>query len=185
MRLPAPPAASAPPSTARLALRGAVALGVAAFLIGAPAARQLGGVRDPYLPQWVMFVGYGLDVCAVDYWARGPEGDAEVDRFEVLDLRWVDAPRDVKRVASPAEAARLGRRLCAKLGAGADLRMDLRCAARTGWTVEAAREEDLCAQRARPKAAAGAGEDEARGVKPRPTAEELDGAAAPAAEALP
>ena len=180
---PAPPPLPAPPSTARLALRGAVALGVAAFLLGAPAARQLGGVRDPYLPQWVMFVGYGLDVCAVDYYARGDEGDVEVDRFEVLALRWVDAPREVKRVASPAEAARLGRRLCAKLGAGVDLRMDLRCAARTGWTVEAAREEDLCAKRARPKAAASA--EEARGVKPRPTAAELDGAAAPAAAALP
>lgn len=180
-----PPTPPALPSTARLALRGAVALGVAAFLIGAPAARQLSGARSPYLPQWVMFVGYGLDVCAVDYWARGPEGDVEVDRFEVLGLRWVDAPRDVKRVASPAEATWLGRRLCAKMGPGTDLRMDLRCAARTGWTVKAAREDDLCAKRARPSATEATDEDEARGLKPRPTAAELDGAAAPAAEALP
>ena len=130
-----------------LALRGLVAALVAIWLIGAPAAKQLGGVRSPYAHQWVMFVGYGLDVCAVDYLRRGPAGDVELDRFETLGLRWFDAPAGVKRVGSVAEATRLGRRLCAKLGPEVDLRMDLRCAARTGWTVEAAREVNLCAAR--------------------------------------
>lgn len=130
-----------------LALRGLVAALVALWLIGAPAARQLGGVRSPYAHQWVMFVGYGLDVCAVDYLRRGPAGDVEVDRFAALGLRWFDAPASVKRVGSVGEATRLGRRLCAKLGPDVDLRMELRCAARTGWTVEAAREVNLCAAR--------------------------------------
>ena len=150
------PTAQAPPppavSAGTLWVRGVVFAVVAAFLVGAPLLRQAAGVRNPYLPQWVMFVGYGLDVCAVRYSQLGEDGALhELDRFDVLGHpTWVEAPTSVKRVSDLQAGERLGRQLCKALGPGADVRMSLRCAARTGWTVQAEDERNLCRSPAKP-----------------------------------
>ena len=132
--------------------RGALFAVVAAFLVGGPALRQVGKVRNPYLPQWVMFVGYGLDVCAVSYSEVGPDGALlPLDRFEALGHpRWVEAPTSVKRVSDLAAGERLGRQLCKAKGPGADIRMSLRCAARTGWSQKADNDVNLCIRTAKP-----------------------------------
>lgn len=132
--------------------RGSLFAVVAAFLVGGPALRQLGHVRSAYLPQWVMFVGYGLDVCAVQYSEVGPDGAlSPLDRFEALGHeRWVKAPTSVKRVSDLAAGERLGRQLCKAKGPGADIRMSLRCAARTGWSQKADNDVNLCIRTAKP-----------------------------------
>lgn len=142
-----------PRRRALLLLRGLVFAVLGAFLMGGPLLRQGLGLRNPYLPQWVMFVGYGLDVCAVRYAQRGDDGALQtLDRFALLGHPdWASAPRSVKRVSDLQGGERLGRQLCGALGAGADVRMSLRCAARTGWTTVAADETDLCRRAAKPR----------------------------------
>lgn len=142
------------PSTAQLALRGLTALAIAAFLVGGPALSQVGRVRSDYLPQWVMFTGFGLDVCAVDYWLVHPDGSTEpLDRFSVLGVdAWREGPRKLWRVPNEAWAVKWGQRMCAELAESRpDLRARVRCAERGGWSLPLEGATNLCAARgARP-----------------------------------
>ncbi len=126
-------------------LRALACVFVGGWLVGMPLARQVFEVESDYLHRWVMFTGFGLDICEVRFSTRGAAGEKErVDRFAVLADSGLSS-KQVQFVRSRAEARGLGRRLCSKMGSHADLRLFARCATREGWWVVSKPDRNLCA----------------------------------------
>jgi hypothetical protein len=127
-------------------LRALVFITLAVVIAAGPYLRQVRHMDLPWLGQWVMFVGYGLDVCDVRYYAQHTDGTREeLDRYELLDLRPETAPHSVRTVGNLAAADRLGQRLCKADGhPEPDIRLWARCATRQGWKREDAWRRNLC-----------------------------------------
>ncbi len=152
--MPSTPAAAGtppPPSRLRLLGRGVVVLLVVAFLLSGLVLRQgmgrkqLGGHSLHSLPQWIMFSNVGLGLTQVRYLAMPPgQKWREVDRYAVLGLQFRDQPPGVWRVHGLTDARKLGKRLCAELPPGTQLRLRARTATRKGWRIERGHKVDLC-----------------------------------------
>lgn len=99
--------------------------------------------------QWVMFSGFGTDVCDVRYTQQMSGGEALfVDRFELLDHPvWAKAPKTLRRIKSAPAAASIGRQLCRVLEREkdfVDLRVTARCGSKKGWIQQLDGEENIC-----------------------------------------
>lgn len=95
---------------------------------------------------WRMYRVRALDFCAVDYRRHLADGSEEpIDRLAVLGYTDPDAvPYEVWHVGSPESAREQGRQLCGRIGAGADVRVVLRCATVDGWRTDDDGTHDLC-----------------------------------------
>lgn len=125
-------------------LRVLACLAFGGWLVGMPLARQVFGLESVYLHRWVMFTGFGLDICEVRFSTRNAAGEKEpVDRFALLGNSSL-SPKRVQFVRSAAEARRLGQSLCSKMGRQTDLRLFARCATREGWHVVSRPRQNLC-----------------------------------------
>ncbi len=115
------------------------------WMVGGPCCRQVLHVNTPVFRQWVMFYGFGRDICDVEYQLRAADGSTvELDRFEVLgEEDWHSAPRSLKRITSLQAAEAVGRKLCRALEAP-DVRLYARCGHYRGWRTAATGEENLC-----------------------------------------
>lgn len=135
-----------PPSRLVLAARATVVLAVAAFMIGGPVYEQGFGGRSKLLFHWMMFSGFGTEVCDVHYFERDQAGTlTELDRYAVLGVeRSPSTARSVWKVKDADAAEALGRKLCRALPAGTDVRLKARCATTKGWRSVAKAETDLC-----------------------------------------
>lgn len=131
-----------------LPARAAVAAVVAAYLLLGPAVAQVAGVRAAALPEWVMFAGFGLEVCKVRY-ARVHEdgGQTPLDRYRLLGFEGrLDAPRSLWRVPDAAAALQIGQRLCRATGEpDPDVRVWASCATRGGWKEPHRGDRNVCA----------------------------------------
>lgn len=109
---------------------------------------MLGG-KNWIFRNWVMFVGFGLEICDVEYQRVADDGELEpLDRYEVLgyDSKWA-APRSVRRLKSKQDVLRMSDRLCRKLGPGTVIKAKTRCADRKhGWKPAMAGNQDLCSR---------------------------------------
>ena len=99
--------------------------------------------------QWVMFSGYGTDICDVRYYPLDAEGNEEpVDRFEVLGHEsFARAPRSIRRLKKPSNVIEMGKRLCRVIRrerGPVDLRVVSRCGSRRGWIPKHDGGENLC-----------------------------------------
>jgi hypothetical protein len=99
--------------------------------------------------QWVMFSGFGTDICDVRFLQRTPEGeDLPLDRFELLDHPvWFKAPRSIRRIKSASRAIHMGRQLCGVLrreNPAPDLRIVARCGSKKGWIQQLNAQENIC-----------------------------------------
>lgn len=143
------PTPAAPPPEPRWAVpvRAAVAAVISAYLLLGPAVAQIGGHRLPALPEWVMFAGFGLQVCKVRY-ARVHEdgGQTPLDRFRLLGFEGrLDAPRSVWRVPDAETALQIGQRLCRATGdPDPDVRVWASCAQRSGWKHAHQGDHNVC-----------------------------------------
>lgn len=120
-------------------LKLATLVAVGAYLLGGPAWRQVASYETPLIPQWVMFTGFGLDVCTVDYRLVQPDGVATpIDRYGALGVTaWRDGPRNLWRVPDADTAQRIGQRICRAVAQPApDVRVVANCARRSGWKTE-------------------------------------------------
>jgi hypothetical protein len=143
----------------RKVLRVAIFLLIGGFISFGPCHRQAFDGRGE-LPfglevdrrlfrQWVMFSGFGIDVCDVRYSQQTSGGEALfVDRFEVLDHPvWAKAPKTLRRIKSAQAAVSIGRQLCRVLEREkdiVDLRVVARCGSKKGWVDQLDGEENLC-----------------------------------------
>lgn len=127
---------------------------LAAFILGAPAARQVFEVRSKVLPRWQMFSGKGLGIYAVHFELVAPSGE----RRTVL---WGEFARDpppgrVRRAATARKLRDITReatRICRAAGAGSSLFAEARQAVAQGqgWRAVGRERLDLCTPRGRKK----------------------------------
>ena len=123
--------------------RWVVFCAAACWMLLSPAIVQVFGVKAPMVRAWQMFHRRGVGICSARYEDRG---DA-IDRFALFGVDRSSAPDDFRRITDETKARRMGKRLCRKLGAGADVRVLLRCGERDGLRTVLDREENLCAAR--------------------------------------
>ena len=127
------------PTGPRAALRVALVAAALLYTWGAPFARQVLGARHPALRSWQMFNGAGLEVTQDRFWQVRDGAWERVDRGAILGPR-----KSSERFPDRDGARAMARRLCAMLGAGADVRLEHREASRKGWRVRIKRSERQC-----------------------------------------
>jgi hypothetical protein len=128
-------------------LRGASFAALALAVALAPAANQVLGVgKGLLLRSWRMFAGPGVGFVDARFALRLPDGSEQpLDRYAVLGLEPPrSAPSGVRRPRGKDEFQALVRRLCERLGPGADLRAQARVAARYGWRTVDLGGRNLC-----------------------------------------
>lgn len=114
-----------------------------------PAYRQVFDGRSAWFPRWVMFHGFGRDVCDARFFESTQGGLTRLDRFEVLgrERSW-SVNKSLVRMDSSADVDSVARRLCRALGPEADLRVFARCGSRGKWQVKRRVKENACRNKA-------------------------------------
>lgn len=132
----------------RVGLRAGLWLALTLWIVGGPFATQVLNLHVPAVKRWLMFIGYGKEICDVRYYLPG---EAEpVDRLGVLGYpeSW-EAPRGEKMLTDADHVRRQGRTLCRELGVDT-LHVQARCGAMRGWKPAGdppwAEDENLCAR---------------------------------------
>ena len=113
---------------------------VAAWMLLSPAYVQVFGGPTGSVRSWRMFHRRGIGLCSAVYYQRGQR----IDRYALFETRRATAPADFRRIADQAAALAMGRRICERLGAGADVRLELRCGIKSGLRTLHDREANLC-----------------------------------------
>ena len=116
--------------------------GAAAWILLSPAVTQVFGVRAEGIQPWRMFHGRGGGICAARYY-RGAGGD-RIDRYALFGTTRATAPDAFRRITNVQQGQAMARQICAKLGPGADVRLELRCADQRRFTTLVDREANLC-----------------------------------------
>ena len=112
--------------------RRAVAVVLAAFILGAPGLRMIGRYDTHLFPAWVMYHGNGRDLCTVDFHT---DDQRSVDRLAVLGSPvGIFAPRHQKRLTKEKDIRAQGAVLCQKLKAK-EVTVDALCGTRA-WTMD-------------------------------------------------
>ncbi len=130
------------------ALRATLFVVLASLTVGQPLVRQGLGIKTPkFVRTWQMFVGFGTDICDVRYYTIDPDGGrTRLDPIAALGFESRrEAPKSVWRVGDDRGVARLGQRLCVELDGREDVRVEARCATRSGWKEVADGSQPLCA----------------------------------------
>ena len=118
------------------------------FLVLGPFYRQVMGGKSPLFRNWIMFAGYGLDICTVQYEQMNEDGTlTPLNRLELLGYESLaEAPRSTRRLKSIQAAESQGRRICQRLDTDKpDVRLFARCASRKGWRRASKGTNNLCA----------------------------------------
>ena len=115
----------------RIRLRALLFSGLVLWIVGGPFANQVLGFNIPGVRRWLMFIGYGKDICDVRFFVPGEE--EPVDRLAILGFteRW-DVPRKDKMLADADAVHRQGRELCKALNVET-LHVQGRCGVHRGW----------------------------------------------------
>lgn len=118
---------------------------VAAFVLLAPAYRQVFGERSRYLRDWELFHELGVGLVVAEFSARAADGSlTPIDRHAALgypDRRL--APRWLRTITGEGGVVLVARKLCDRLGP-VDIRAHARIATMAGWIPAFAGEDDLC-----------------------------------------
>jgi hypothetical protein len=114
----------------------------AAWFLLSPAVIQVFGVKTRLVQPWRMFSGRGGGICSARYY-RGPDGD-RIDRYALLGKTRATAPDSFRRITNLQQGQAMARTICTKLGPGADVRLELRCADQRRFTTVLDREANLC-----------------------------------------
>lgn len=141
-----PDASPAPRRWGRLA----VFVLAATYMLSGPVYRQVGWwkvvpalhayrpvTRDAlWMRPWMMYRGWGVDLCDVDFHTVLDDGtEAPVDRLSLLGYDgWWAAPLKQRRLRDPDAVRRQAKDVCAKMPVGLPLYVDARCGAPgRGW----------------------------------------------------
>jgi hypothetical protein len=123
-------------------LRWFAFLGAAAWMLLSPGYVQVLGGKAPMVRTWQMFHRRGIGICSARYTDRGKP----IDRYALFGQERGAAPAEFRRIRNEREARAMGRKICGALGAGAVVRVELRCGERDGLRPVLDGEEDLCAR---------------------------------------
>lgn len=132
------PAGSIPARRVRLM----VFLAIALFILAGPMVEQVFGQRTAFWRSWTMFSGIGIGLIDASFSVRQADGSlTPIDRFATLDER---RNGKLRRIETSEELSSIIARLCASLGAGAELRVKARQATRDGWRIIHPGEQNAC-----------------------------------------
>jgi len=130
--------------------RAGILLLLGGWISFSPAYRQVFNGRSKWFPRWVMFHGFGRNVCDVQFFQIVPDDEGgeqrkALDRFEVLDRKrsW-SKNKSIVRMGSKTEVERVGKRICRALGPNADVRAHARCGSRDTWKRKLRGKSNLC-----------------------------------------
>jgi hypothetical protein len=115
----------------RIRLRATLWLGLVLWIVGGPLATQVFGFNVPGVRRWLMFIGYGKDICDVRYTVPGQEEPFDRLRTLGFDNDW-DVPRKDKMLADAKAVERQGREICRTLNLDV-LHVQARCGIHRGW----------------------------------------------------
>ena len=130
--------------------RGLVLASGIVFILAGPAWVQVfGGRSGPWTRPWRMYTGVGRALCEVRFVRRversdGSVRDVPLDRRQTLGFTEGPAPRNVELLTTPEEVRAQGKKLCKRLGRGADVRVTARCSGATDWETAITTQERLC-----------------------------------------
>ena len=121
-----------------------------AWMVGSPGYRHFVNHDAEYIRWWMMFYGFGRDVCDVQYRLVTPEKPRGkiLDRYAVLGTTRSEASRPIVHIRNQQAAINLGKRLCRSLEettVSPDVRMRGRCGHYKGWRRFARGRKNLCA----------------------------------------
>jgi hypothetical protein len=129
------------------AFKAAVLILIGGWILFSPAYRQVYKGRSKWFPRWVMFHGFGRNVCDVRFFTTTDGGQTLdlMDRFEVLqrDRSW-GKNKSLVRMDEPDAVRTVARRLCFKMGEDADVRSIARCGSRGSWRKKFSAKKNLC-----------------------------------------
>ena len=111
------------------ALRRVLFFGAAAWMLLSPAYVQVFGGSGSHVRAWRMFHLRGAGICSARYFAGGQR----IDRYALFGLDRRTAPPEFRRLTNEAQAKAMGRRICARLGPGAAVTLELRCSDLAGF----------------------------------------------------
>ncbi|MCB9570381.1 MAG: hypothetical protein H6710_24745 [Myxococcales bacterium] len=118
---------------------------IAAWIVAAPAWRQLHGARTRWMPTWDMYAEPGLEIVRGRFLAVRGDHLEELDRYALLGHREPRAaPRWLRTIRGEAGALRVARALCERLGGDVAIRLDGQIATWDGWQPLFADVDDLC-----------------------------------------
>ena len=127
------------------AIRAVTLLLFGGWIAFSPAYRQVFDGRSTWFPRWVMFHGFGRDVCDVRFFEGAGTMLTPLDRFEVLgrERSW-STSKSLVRMGDPVAVDRVTRKICKALGAEADVRVYARCGSRGEWKVKRRPKSNAC-----------------------------------------
>ena len=125
------------------------------WIVLGPAYRQVFDGKSTWAPRWVMFHGFGRNVCDARFFemvddAQGTPRRKKIDRFEVLEKEkdWLKN-KSLVRMDSKTAVEKVAWKLCRKLGPGADVRALARCGSRGHWRAKLDGKSNLCTSKLR------------------------------------
>ena len=131
-------------------VRVLILLVVGGWIVLSPAYRQVYGGSSFWFPKWVMFHGYGRNVCTVDFFEVVKRKNKKskwkkIDRYEVLGIEkdWLKN-RSLVRMKRKEDVRKVGARLCDAMGDGVDVRARADCGSRGKWKRSIKTKERLC-----------------------------------------
>lgn len=129
----------------RYAIRALLFTSLLTVMLWGPFSRQVLHSGNTWFRPWIMFKGMAVGVVDARFYRPRPDGRREwLDRYDILGYEdWRAAPKPVWRIRGRGSARKLGRRLCARLGAS-DLRVVSRLATRQGWVEEETGVRNVC-----------------------------------------
>ena len=134
-------------------LRVTLLLLLGGWIVLSPGYRQVLGGRSLWFPRWVMFHGFGRNVCDVKFFQTEDGGETltPLDRFEVLDRerKW-SGNKSLVRMDNKLAVESVGLRLCRAMGPDADVRATARCGSRGTWITKLVAKKNLCDQQVVP-----------------------------------
>jgi hypothetical protein len=125
-----------------------------------PCHLQALGGESEFLRAWRMFHSTADGIVEARFVQRRGDGsEVELDRFRLLGHETrSEAPRELRRIVGMRATWEVAQQLCARLGAGADVRVTSRVGSVRGWEPGYSGQRDLCATGApTPEAGEGAG----------------------------
>ena len=127
-----------------LRLRAGFALLLVVFMFGGPFYVQVLGGRAPGVRTWVMFRGFGLDICEANFYEVRDAGLVEIDRYALFGYDGLgDAPKSFRRLRTHREVGLHARKICRELSPS-EVRVEARCATKSGWRTVYTGQRDAC-----------------------------------------
>jgi|GEM_PF-1212040 len=130
---------------------------LSAWIVGGPLYKQVLGGKTRWVRTWVMFGNTGKGAVAARFETVDEAGErSALDHFELLEqprpYSFDERPhKSAWMIHSKGQFDKLVKRICRKLGRGADLRAEARIARGRGWKRLENGDRNMCAPKPKPK----------------------------------